>query len=119
MDRRIMYSPLENGFYEAPFTVHEGVQPEENTFKTLLGDVIKLPKYWTMNEEGIPITGNQQTAEEEQKQELMINTNNPETPVETQQEQQNYEPIRSKSQSTQFAMKYFESKGLKRSSVKT
>ena len=86
MDRRIMYSPLENGFYEAPFTIYEAAQPEESTFETLLGDIIKLPKYWTINEEGIPITGNQQTAEEEQKQELMINTNNPETPVETQQQ---------------------------------
>ena len=114
MERKLKYSPLENGY--VPFNVYEGVEPgkKERDILDLPLNSIQMPEGWYV-EDGIPVTRGKQYQKQEDE-EIMINTNNPEIqfiPSETQSKQKAITPIKSESQATQFAMKYFINKGLK------
>lgn len=116
-DNGLVYDFLNNEYVpRVKFNKFEGAY-SRNTIETLLGDTIQLPKDWIVDENNIPITRGalyENQDDEQNNEELMINTNNPETilinnPVEIVE----YEPKENKSGNTKYAMKFFMSKGLK------
>lgn len=85
----LVYDFLNNEYVpRVKFNKFEGAY-SRNTIETLLGDTIQLPKDWIVDENNIPITRGalyENQDDEQDDEELMINTNNPEIPIETQQQ---------------------------------
>lgn len=91
----LVYDFLNNEYVpKVKFNEFEGVSSNKrNILETLLGDTIQLPKDWIVDENNIPITRGalyENQDNEQDDEELMINTNNPESIIQQQSQRQQF-----------------------------